>query len=77
MAKKKIMNAAAVVRMNIFTYFSCKLVSKPAVYPQAAGQHDIKHQTLRYIRMVAQTLSHKTVCIAVTLSLLLVCMGIQ
>jgi beta-galactosidase beta subunit len=58
MAKETI-NRAAVMKMNIFTNLCCKLVSKPAEYTQAAGQHNIKHQTLYYIRMVSQTLSQK------------------
>jgi len=63
--------------MNIFTYLSCKLVSKPAEHTQAAGQHVIKHQTLNYIRMIAQTLSRKTIFIAITFSMLWFFMGIQ
>jgi hypothetical protein len=67
MAKGSI-NRAAVVKKNIFSYLSCKLVSKPAEYTQAAGQHDIKRQTLHYIRMVTQTLSYKTVYCDYTLA---------
>lgn len=58
MAKETI-NRAAVIKINIFTNLSCKLVSKPAEYTQAAGQHKIEHQSLHYICMVSQTLSQK------------------
>jgi hypothetical protein len=53
-------NAVIEINMPRHTYVSCELVSQPGEYTQRTRQHHVEDQTLRYVRVVTQTLQIET-----------------